>query len=303
MIVISDTSILSGLVHIGQVGVLSKLFGEVIITEEIASECIHPLAPAGLRNLVSSPPAWLVIKNGSIPYLPETEELDKGEASAISLASSLEDRLLLIDEQAGRRIARQLNIPITGLIGVLGKAAQLGYLEFDSAIRAIRKTGFRVSDSVIRSVQKHLLQPIFLEQLPRSLVSYLKSKASEVIKMKEGQVRSATFVPFEELELEWFHVEEEEEVHDEEQDPPSAHFLGFSLLKSAENYHPWGVFLWLPQFQEFGSWDQDHLVMMSYPDISWEQILRDPTWFINVLWYPDRISHRKIRSTTSQLKR
>ena len=97
MIIISDTSILSGLVQIGEVDVRSKLFGQVIITGEIASEFTHPLAPVGLKKLLSNPPVWLVIRDRSIPNLPETEDLDQGEASTISLASSLADCLLLIE--------------------------------------------------------------------------------------------------------------------------------------------------------------------------------------------------------------
>ncbi len=294
MIVISDTSILSGLVKIGQIDILQKLFGRVIITVEIVSECSHPLAPSGLGELLSSTSDWLVIEECEGPYHPETRALDKGEASAITLASTLDDRLLLIDEQAGRSIARQLNIPITGLIGLLGKAAQLGHLDFDSAVRTLRKTGFRISEDVIRSVQRHLLEPIFLKQLPPDFASYLKSDPSRRITMKDGEVRSAEFLSHGELQLEWFHVEEEEEDYDEEKEPPSAHFLGFSLLKTAGSYDSWGVFLWLPQFREFGGWDQDHHAMISYPNVSWEQIIRDPTWFINGQWYPDQIPHRKI---------
>lgn len=123
MIIVSDTSILSGLVRIGEIQILQKLFGRVIITEEVASECSHPLAPSILREILSGPSDWLAVEKCEIPYLPETRVLDQGEASAITLASTLSDCLLLIDEQAGRKIARQLGIPITGLIGLIWRCA------------------------------------------------------------------------------------------------------------------------------------------------------------------------------------
>jgi hypothetical protein len=42
------------------------------------------------------------------------------------------------------------------VLGILGRAAALGWLDFDIEIQALRATGFHLSDDLVEAVKKHL---------------------------------------------------------------------------------------------------------------------------------------------------
>ena len=103
-IVITDTSCLIVLSKLGMLDILTKLYSNVVITEDIANEFGEPL------------PGWIKIKsipNKKYQFLLEAI-LDKGESSAIALAIDLPDVLLIIDDLKGRKEALRLGLRITG---------------------------------------------------------------------------------------------------------------------------------------------------------------------------------------------
>lgn len=79
--------------------------------------------------------------------------LDVGEATSIALASELDGALLFIDELKGRRAAKELEILVTGSLGVLVAAKQKGHIsEIKPIIEKIQKTNFRISEKLIKRV-------------------------------------------------------------------------------------------------------------------------------------------------------
>jgi hypothetical protein len=112
MIVVSDTSPISGLLTIGETDLLRKLFGEVVIPVAVHNELLrsHPNLPKWLRV---EP-----VKNIS-EVLLFREIVDAGEAEAIQLAKELRADRLLIDDYKGRRLAEREGVHAIGLIGVL----------------------------------------------------------------------------------------------------------------------------------------------------------------------------------------
>ena len=92
--IISDTSCLIVLEKIGELDILSKLFGTIITTLAVAAEFGKPL------------PSWFELKKPTDKNYQTIIEasVDKGEASAIALAVELEDCLLIIDDLKGRKI-------------------------------------------------------------------------------------------------------------------------------------------------------------------------------------------------------
>lgn len=139
--IISDTSCLILLDKIGELHLLQKLFGNIIITSIIADEFDKQL------------PHWISIKNASDNkhQVVLKLSLDKGEASAIALALEYEDCLLIIDEQKGRRIAKQLGLTITGTIGVLVQAKKRGFISsLKNLLHKIEQTDFRLSEQLIK---------------------------------------------------------------------------------------------------------------------------------------------------------
>ena len=56
-------------------------------------------------------------------------DLDDGESEVIALAIELDAKLLLLDESDARRIADLYGLSKTGIIGLLIRAKQAGYIE------------------------------------------------------------------------------------------------------------------------------------------------------------------------------
>ena len=72
-------------------------------------------------------PDWIDVRSVPVSDDPALSNLDAGERSAIALAQSETNALLLIDEVAGRREASRRGISNTGTLGIL-RAAALGEL-------------------------------------------------------------------------------------------------------------------------------------------------------------------------------
>ena len=86
--------------------------------------------------------------------LPELGQLlDLGEAEAIALAEQLDARFLLIDEAAGRRIARRRGVSVTGVAGVLLSAKASGaVVAVRPIIEELSNAGYRLSARLVSSV-------------------------------------------------------------------------------------------------------------------------------------------------------
>jgi len=73
----------------------------------------------------------------------------------IALGIERQADLLIIDEQLGRRHAQRLGLPITGVLGVLLKAKQLGHLPLvKPLILQLRQNNIRLGDALIERVLK-----------------------------------------------------------------------------------------------------------------------------------------------------
>ncbi len=80
-------------------------------------------------------------------------DLDRGEAEVIALAQELSADLVIIDERLARRHARRLGLTLTGTLGVLLRAEQLGYVKSVAPlIDRLRQDGIRLSDAVVAEV-------------------------------------------------------------------------------------------------------------------------------------------------------
>jgi predicted nucleic acid-binding protein len=157
VIVISDNSVLSCLAEIGELNLLLRLYGEVVVTETIRLEAVHPGAPESLRGFFLNKPDWVLVIPDQTPYLEETAALDAGEASAITLAWQYRaSSLLILDEKRGRRVASALGLEITGTAGLLMDAAAQGLVDFEDAFRRLAATGFRLSDRIVETLRQSL---------------------------------------------------------------------------------------------------------------------------------------------------
>jgi predicted nucleic acid-binding protein len=134
--IISDTSCFIVLEKINELDLLYKIYGQIITTNEVASEYGQPL------------PDWIIIKETSDKYRKQILgfQLDKGEASVIELAIETPGSTIILDDLKARTVAQKLGIEITGTIGVIVKAKQNGVISsIKPYLDKIRKNGFHLT--------------------------------------------------------------------------------------------------------------------------------------------------------------
>lgn len=144
-IIISDTSCLILLIKIDELDLLRKFSDRIIITSIIKKELGIAL------------PDWIeIIDPKDIHYQKILEmDLDKGEASAISLMLEIDNSVLLIDDLKGRKIAERLNLRFSGTFGLLLKSKEIGLIKsIKPLIEKVRSTNFRFSEKLLSEVLK-----------------------------------------------------------------------------------------------------------------------------------------------------
>lgn len=138
-IIIADTSCLIILSKIGELAILRKLYGEILITKTIQKEFGKKL------------PKWINIAGIHDIERQKILELqvDEGEASAITLALEYPDSTLILDDLKARKVAERLGINYTGTIGVIIKAKRGGIIpSVKNILNKIKKTNFRISEDI-----------------------------------------------------------------------------------------------------------------------------------------------------------
>lgn len=128
MIVVSDSSIITGLLAIDKLAILNQLFGQVLLTESVSDE-LKSLAQFGY-DLTKLQKDWIHTKAIVDSRLSKIlqKRLDLGEADSIVLSIEEKADYLLIDEKKGRRIAKEFGINVLGLLGILIQAKKEGLI-------------------------------------------------------------------------------------------------------------------------------------------------------------------------------
>ncbi|MBC7225836.1 MAG: DUF3368 domain-containing protein [Thermoflexales bacterium] len=154
-VIVSNASLLINLARIGHLDLLQAVYNELVIPEAVWEEVV--VAGAGQLGAEQVRQAdWIRVRPVTNRHLVNAlrQDLDAGEAEAITLAAELGADLLLMDERLGRETARHLGLRCMGLIGVLVEAKHRGM------IRAIKPyldmlrdiAGFRIRDDLYQRV-------------------------------------------------------------------------------------------------------------------------------------------------------
>jgi uncharacterized protein len=153
-VVISDTSPLRALAHLGRVDIAAALLGEVIVPPAVAAELNRSGAVPRLDVTVLAGFRVVAPADRSEVLRFLGLKLDSGESEAIALALELKADLLLIDERKGDAVAREAGLRTLGVIGLLLQAKEAGLVErLAPAIDHLRDgLNFYISDDLRRRV-------------------------------------------------------------------------------------------------------------------------------------------------------
>jgi len=146
--VVSNTTPILSLLKIGKLEILHELYGKIYVPQAVYQEIEVGKEKDYYINIKNY--NWIeIIQIQSLSTRPYLFDLDDGEAETIILAQELSADLVIIDENIGRRYAAQLNIPITGTIGILLKAKEQGIItSIAPLLQELRKKSSWINDTL-----------------------------------------------------------------------------------------------------------------------------------------------------------
>ncbi|HBL13266.1 MAG TPA: DUF3368 domain-containing protein [Cyanobacteria bacterium UBA11162] len=157
MPVVSNTSPILNLAIVDQLELLRWQFSEILIPHAVLDELkVNEERPGSqaIRQAISL--GWVKTQElGNEPLAQLLKQtLDRGEAEAIALAIELKADWTLLDEREGRKVAKSLGLKVTGILGVLLRAKQVGELESLQPVldELINKAGFRIAPQLLTQV-------------------------------------------------------------------------------------------------------------------------------------------------------
>ncbi|MDR1785677.1 MAG: DUF3368 domain-containing protein [Spirochaetaceae bacterium] len=133
--VISNTSCLIALSNINMLDILRLRYGKIYITPEVDHEFNEPL------------PEWITVVPVCDTYrtILINRYVDIGEASTIALAGEMSAPLVILDDGKARRYAKSIGLRITGTLGVIIKAEDLGLIpDARKTVADLRAVNFRI---------------------------------------------------------------------------------------------------------------------------------------------------------------
>lgn len=152
-LVVSDTSPLLNLALIDRLDLVREQFSSVTVPRQVWNELVA--GEEGVDALRSSRDAGgidIVTVAEDTLFVEFRRELDVGEAAALAYAIDSDADLVLLDEREARRTARRHDLPMTGAIGILLRAARDGQIELRQELDALRAAGFWISDDLYHEV-------------------------------------------------------------------------------------------------------------------------------------------------------
>ncbi len=144
------------LIYLAKVGKLKllKIFGEVIIPEEVKVEVVdrgkamEKTDAYVIERAINE--GWIKVSKAELIDIPI--ELHPGEKAVLSLAKKLGIEEVLVDEKPARFAAKLLGLKPRGTVFVLLKALKEGMMDLDEFLDTLSemlKHGFRLKEDII----------------------------------------------------------------------------------------------------------------------------------------------------------
>jgi predicted nucleic acid-binding protein len=139
--IVSNSSCLIILDKLGKLEILERLYTTITIPKAVKDEVFKGKTAPDLIEVVEirQPIASRILE----------KTLGDGESEAIGLSLELNADLLIIDDLAARKVAKELGIKITGVIGILLEAKKMGFIQdIKDLLDEMIKHDFRISKTV-----------------------------------------------------------------------------------------------------------------------------------------------------------
>ncbi|PSN13702.1 DUF3368 domain-containing protein [filamentous cyanobacterium CCP5] len=152
--IVSNATPLIAFARIDQLPLLQKVVGLLVIPVAVARE-ISVYQPVEQRSIALEKHGWIQIQSvqseQQVQFLLPI--LDQGEAEVIASALELKAERVLMDELTGRKVAESLRLTVTGSVGILIRAKQLGYIsKIQPYLQQMKQSGMYFSDRFIQTV-------------------------------------------------------------------------------------------------------------------------------------------------------
>lgn len=148
--VVCNTGPILGLFRVHQVGLLSRMFPEVLVPRVVADELLQ--TPYSDCAELERELGTLKVVELELPPDPLLlAELDAGEASVIALARARQVSRVLMDERKGRRIASLIyGLEVKGTCGLLTAAKGQGLVKaVKPLLEAMKAQGYFLGNQLI----------------------------------------------------------------------------------------------------------------------------------------------------------
>lgn len=142
---ISDTSTLQYLHQLGQLDLLRRLIGHLIVPPAVVEELSVGRA-LGLNLPDPETIEWIEVRAPkSAPVLPLVTDLGAGETEVLALALEHPGTPVILDDGLARHTARRLGLPMTGTLGLLVDAKGAGHVpSVAPMLDQLQSLGFRL---------------------------------------------------------------------------------------------------------------------------------------------------------------
>jgi predicted nucleic acid-binding protein len=148
MVAVSNSTPLIALSKIGKLNLLREYFEKISIPKAVYDEVVVKGGVLyGAEEVAEAD--WIMVEDvgNSLAVESLSIYLDAGESEAIVLAKE-NNCLLIIDDGDGRKTASNMNMDITGTVGILLKAGRDGKIDLRESLDELNACGFRLSDKV-----------------------------------------------------------------------------------------------------------------------------------------------------------
>jgi len=156
--VIVNTTPLIALSHVGQLAVLKKLYGEIIIPEAVYKE-LSAKTESVCKRMVDMSLDWIrveKIQNQMAKSMYKTQ-LHEGEVEVMILSIEIGADVLIIDDANAKKHAKYLGLPVTGTLGILIKAKQEGHIEtLRPILEQMIERGIYISNNLVELCLKQV---------------------------------------------------------------------------------------------------------------------------------------------------